>query len=608
MSTMRGPKVPIGKLLIDQGKITPDQLKQALTAQQNSPGVKIGRILVDQGLVSERDVLNAYAQQINIPAFDPAKMPPDSSVLKVIPDNLKQRYNVVPIRRNGGKLVVAMTDPTNVFVLDDLRLITGFEVEPVLATAEDLLAIQSGKINAAADAAADPASGAATELAPESTGPITATATSEPKGSASSATSMADLAGMLDAIRRPDVAGDSAKGDDEGADIANDAPIIRMVNVLIQTAIKEGASDIHIEPERKNVRVRYRIDGVLYEMMTLPKFVHAPLTSRFKIMADMNIAERRLPQDGRIHIRHDGHDYDMRVNALPTVFGEKIVMRILDQGSVLIGLESLGFTPDMRVEVEQLVVQPNGMVLVTGPTGSGKTTTLYGILNKINSIEKNILTVEDPVEYQLPGINQVSVNRKAGMNFPVAMRAFLRQDPDIIMVGEIRDLETAEIAVQASLTGHMVLTTLHTNDSPSTIVRLSDMGVEPFLISASIIGVIAQRLSRKLCDKCKEPITVPPESLLRLGFREDEATGGNFCRAVGCDHCNQRGYKGRLGIFELLTLNEELGEQIIRRAPLSEITQAAIAGGMTTLLRDGVTKARLGLTSLEEVLRVVSSH
>ncbi len=367
--------------------------------------------------------------------------------------------------------------------------------------------------------------------------------------------------------------------------------------MLIQNAIKQGASDIHVEPDRRHVRIRYRIDGVLYEIMTLPKFAHAPLISRLKIMSDMNIAERRIPQDGRIHLRHEKRDFDMRVNVLPTVFGEKCVMRILNQGSVLIGLGRLGFMPEMTAELEQLITKPNGMVLATGPTGSGKTTTLYSILNRINSVNKNILTVEDPVEYQLPGVNQVSVNRKSGLTFPVAMRAFLRQDPDIIMVGEIRDLETAEIAVQASLTGHLVLSTLHTNDSPSTIVRLSDMGVEPFLISAAIIGIIAQRLARRLCDQCKEPIEPPVDTLLRLGMHEEDIHSGTFYRAVGCEECMHRGYKGRLGVFELLTVTEELGELIVRRAPLSEISQSAIAGGMTTLTMDGLTKATSGITN-----------
>lgn len=628
MSTARGVKIPIGKILLDSGKITPDQLKQALTLQKSTTE-KLGRLLIDLGFVSERDVLAAYAQQLNVPMFDQEKMAPDPSVAKVIPDHLIQRYNLIPLRRNGAKLMVAMSDPTNVFALDDLRLITGFEIEPVLATLEHINAIRNdGGLTGGAQAAPGSKMSAVTPTLPgqeansklSGVGNILPTngdtskmspagaidASSDIAGSSTSEkTSAADIDSMLEAIRRPDAPGDNAETD-EAVEVAEDAPIIRMVNVLIQNAIKQGASDIHVEPDRRQVRVRYRIDGVLYEVMTLPKFAHAPLISRLKIMAEMNIAERRIPQDGRIHLRHEKRDYDMRVNVLPTVFGEKCVMRILDQGSVLIGLGRLGFLPEMMATLETLIQRPNGMVLATGPTGSGKTTTLYSILNRINSVDKNIITCEDPVEYQLPGVNQVSVNRKAGLTFPVAMRAFLRQDPDIIMVGEIRDLETADIAIQASLTGHLVLSTLHTNDSPSTIVRLADMGVEPFLISAAIIGVIAQRLARKLCEHCKEPDEPPREALYRLGMSDEEIEGATFFRAVGCEECMNRGYRGRLGVFELLTLTEELQELIVRRAPLSEIAQAAIASGMITLMKDGLAKVKSGLTTLEEGLRVIS--
>ncbi|MHB0938431.1 MAG: GspE/PulE family protein [Armatimonadota bacterium] len=629
MSTARGVKIPIGKILLDSGKISPDQLKQALTLQKSTTE-KLGRLLIDLGFVSEHDVLAAYAQQLNVPMFDPDKMTPDPSVAKVIPDHLIQRYNLIPLRRNGTKLVVAMSDPTNVFALDDLRLITGFEIEPVLATLESINAIRNnGGLSGGGQSASGsklsavnptlPAQEAGSKLSGlgnilptnedaskmSSSGALDASS-SIASGSSSEKSSTADIDSMLEAIRRPDAPGEGSNADDDSVEIAEDAPIIRMVNVLIQNAIKQGASDIHVEPDRRQVRVRYRIDGVLYEVMTLPKFAHAPLISRLKIMAEMNIAERRIPQDGRIHLRHEKRDFDMRVNVLPTVFGEKCVMRILDQGSVLIGLGRLGFTPEMMASLETLITRPNGMVLATGPTGSGKTTTLYSILNRINSVDKNIITCEDPVEYQLPGVNQVSVNRKAGLTFPVAMRAFLRQDPDIIMVGEIRDLETAEIAVQASLTGHLVLSTLHTNDSPSTIVRLSDMGVEPFLISAAIIGVIAQRLARKLCEHCKEPDEPPRDALYRLGMSDEEIEGSTFFRAVGCEECMNRGYRGRMGVYELLTLTEELQELVVRRAPLSEVAQAAIASGMITLMKDGLAKVKNGLTTLEEVLRVVS--
>ncbi len=608
MSVTRGPKVPIGKILLDQGKITPDQLKQAL-AMQKTTTEKLGRLLIDLQFCSERDVMAAYAQQLNIQLYDASRISVDPAVARIIPDNLVQRYNIVPLRRNGGKLVVAMVDPTNVFALDDIRMITNLDIEPLLASTDELTSLRRASSPSGQTAGAAPAPAAA---APATTGGFSfRPKPPELKGKSSAAadapaTSSSDINAMLESMRKPDSGKGGDDSGDESIEASDDAPIIRMVNVLIQNAIKEAASDIHVEPDRKNVRIRYRIDGVLYEMMTLPRFVQQPLLSRLKIMSEMNIAERRVPQDGRMHIRHDKRDYDMRVNVLPTVFGEKCVMRILDQSQVLIGMGRLGFMPDMLAELEQLIDLPNGMVLVTGPTGSGKTTTLYSMLNKINSVEKNILTIEDPVEYQLPGVNQVVVNRKSGLTFPVAMRAFLRQDPDIIMVGEIRDLETAEIAVQASLTGHLVLSTLHTNNAPATMVRLGDMGIEPFLIAASIVGVVAQRLGRRLCDKCKEPIEPPLEALMRLGMKEEELHDATFFKAVGCPDCHNRGFRGRIGLYELLTIDDELTEMIIRRAPVSEITQAAIAAGMTTLMRDGLDKVKRGMTTIEEVLRVVT--
>ncbi len=572
---------------------------QALAMQKTTPE-KLGRLLIDLKFVTERDVLAAYAQQLNIPVYDPERVVPDPAVTKVIPDHLVQRYNIVPLRRNGSKLQVAMQDPTNVFALDDIRLVTGFDIEPMLATPDDIATLRRGK----APVGAPTGGSSVTEaLAQAASAPTAVGDTKEDKS-----TSNVEITSILDGLKRPDSPDPNEKDDEDVANVEDEAPIIRMVNVILQNAIKEGASDIHVEPDRKQVRIRYRIDGVLYEMMTLPKFSHAPLTSRLKIMSDMNIAERRIPQDGRLHIRHEKRDFDMRVNMLPTVFGEKCCMRILDQSSVVIGLGRLGFTNEMMTDIESLIIKPNGCVLVTGPTGSGKTTTLYSMLHKLNSVERNINTVEDPVEYQLPGVNQVSVNRKSGLTFALAMRAFLRQDPDIVMVGEIRDLETAEIAIQAALTGHMVLSTLHTNDAPATIVRLTDMGVEPFLISASVIGVIAQRLARRLCDKCKEPIDPPVEALLQLGMKEEELQGATFFKPVGCENCSNRGYRGRCGVYELLIISEELAELIVRRAPLSEITQTAMASGMTSLVRDGLMKARNGVTTVEDVLRVVKAH
>ncbi|UCH34230.1 MAG: Flp pilus assembly complex ATPase component TadA [Armatimonadota bacterium] len=577
MATSRGPKKPIGQILLDRGLITQEQLDEALTIQ-TSTTEKLGRILVDRGYVKEKDVLGAYAEQIGVPFVELDRTQIDEQAAKSIPQSMIQRHSAIPIRREGNRLVVAMADPTNVFALDDIRLMTGYEVEPVLASAEDIAAIQRSDSGGAI-------SDESLQTALQALGVGGGGATS---------------------VETEVMAGAGADEDvDRATQLAEEAPIIRVVNVIIQTAIKERASDIHIEPDRRGVRVRYRIDGVLHERMNIPKYVHAPLISRIKIMADMNIAERRVPLDGRIHVRHEGKDYDLRVSTLPTVFGEKAVMRILDQSSVLIGLARLGMFPEVQADVETVVVQPNGMFLSTGPTGSGKTTTQYAILNKINSVEKNIITIEDPVEYQLPGINQVHVNRKAGLTFANAMRHFLRQDPDIIMVGEIRDLETAEIAVQAALTGHLVLSTLHTNDAPSAVTRLVDMGVEPFLISASVAAVLAQRLARKICPNCKEQYRPPMEALTRVGFRVADAEDVVFYRGRGCEQCMHTGYYGRTGIFEMMLMNEEIQDLVVKRAPLSEVVEAAIANGMKTLRQDGFEKVVEGITTIEEVMRVV---
>jgi len=586
LATVRGPKKPIGQILLAHGLITQQQLDEALAIQKTNSTEKLGRILVDLGYVKDEDVLKAYAEQIGVPFVDLGHDSVDASALRLIPQSHAQRYNAVAIRRNGNRLTVAMAEPTNVFALDDIRMITGMDVEPVLAAPEQIATMQRR-------------------------------AGSDGGGGERVATAESDQS-LQDAIQRLGVAGggstlDTAasmgSGTDEDMDkvtqLAEEAPIIRVVNVIIQRAIQQRASDIHVEPDRQGVRIRYRIDGVLHEVMKVPKYVHQPLVSRIKIMGDMNIAERRLPLDGRIHVRVEGKDYDLRVSTLPTVFGEKAVMRILDQSSVLIGLNKLGILPDTLADLETAVVQPNGMILVTGPTGSGKTTTLYAVLNKINSVEKNIITIEDPVEYQLPGINQVTVNRKAGLTFANAMRSFLRQDPDIIMVGEMRDLETAAIGVEAALTGHLVLSTLHTNDAPSAITRLVDMGVEPFLISASVICVLAQRLARKICTNCKEPYTPPMEALSKIGFTPSEGRELTFYRGRGCEQCMHTGYKGRLGIFELFLMNEELQELIVNRAPLSEIKDAAVAAGMKSLKLDGFTKVVEGVTTFEEVMRVV---
>jgi type IV pilus assembly protein PilB len=567
-------------VLLEKGLVSQEQLDEALNVQKNTTE-QIGRILTDLGHVTERDVMRAHAEQLGIPFLELEEASVDEDVAKAIPQSVVQRYNAVPIRRNGNRLTVAMADPNNVFALDDIRLITGYEIDPMLATAEDISSLLEG---GAGDM--DEGGGGQDDLA--------------------NALEALDGGTGVPMIEDSELAAAGTDEDvDRAASMEDEAPIIRVVNVVIQQAIKDRASDIHVEPDRRGVRIRYRIDGVLHEVMRVPKYVHAPLVSRIKIMGDMNIAERRIPQDGRIHVRHEGKDYDLRVSSLPTVFGEKVVMRILDQSSVLIGLNKLGMVAETQAQLESIMVQPNGMILSTGPTGSGKTTTQYSILNKINSVEKNIITIEDPVEYQLPGLSQVHVNRKAGLTFASAMRSFLRQDPDIIMVGEVRDLETAETAIQASLTGHLVLSTLHTNDAPSAITRLMDMGVEPFLIASSIIGILAQRLARSICRNCKEPYKPPAEALHRVGFNVDDVDNVVFYRGRGCEQCRHTGYRGRTGIFEMMIINEEIADLTVKRAPLSEIRNAALAGGMKTLKMDGFQKVVEGLTTVEEVMRVV---
>jgi type IV pilus assembly protein PilB len=581
MATPRGPKKPLGQFLLEKGLISQEQLDEALKVQKNTTE-QVGRVLMDLGYATEGDVLRAHAEQLGIPYLELDQTSIDEDVAKAIPQSVVQRYNAVPIRRSGNRLTVAMTDPTNVFALDDIRLITGYEIDPMLAAPDDIGSLMQS---------VDGGGGANTQEELQ--------------------VALQALDGDIGAVLTDDV--DIVAGAGAGADedvgraqaMEDEAPIIRVVNVVIQQAIKDRASDIHVEPDRRGVRIRYRVDGVLHEVMRVPKYVHAPLISRIKIMGDMNIAERRLPQDGRIHIRHEGKEYDLRVSTLPTVFGEKGVMRILDQSSVLIGLNKLGMPAETQAELESLIVQPNGMILSSGPTGSGKTTTQYSILNKINSVEKNIITIEDPVEYQLVGLSQVHVNRKAGLTFASAMRSFLRQDPDIIMVGEIRDLETAEMAVQASLTGHLVLSTLHTNDAPASITRLMDMGVEPFLISSSVIAVLAQRLGRRICPNCKEPYKPPAEALRRVGFSVEDVENVVFHRGRGCEHCRHTGYRGRTGVFELMVLNEEIQDLTVKRAPLSEVRNAALAHGMKTLKQDGFQKVLEGQTTVEEIMRVV---
>ncbi len=596
----------IGQILVQKGLITEERLNEAL-AMQKQTTQRIGEVLVDLGYIDQRQLYEALAEQQGLKFVDLTRYSIDPAIAQLLDRATADRHKAIPIARGDGTIHVAMAEPDNVIALDDLKMRLQVAVEPFLAVAEAVdQAISRVYESAPRGGSAGAAGGGAKAAAAAGGG----------GGGGGRDFSGVDIAKLTESIRdsrslgtEEDVVSESEQriDTDRLTDMTEEAPIIKITKVIIQRAIQERASDIHVEPMRKGVRVRYRIDGVLHEVLPLPRYVHAPLISRLKIMAEMNIAERRVPQDGRIHIRHGDKDYDLRVSSIPTTIGEKIVMRILDKSSVLLGLDSLGLVAEMQSELEKLIVQPNGMILSCGPTGSGKTTTQYSVLNKINSVEKNIITIEDPVEYQLAGLSQVHVNRKAGLTFAVALKYFLRQDPDIIMVGEIRDLETSEIAIQAALTGHLVLSTLHTNDAPSTTTRLVDMGVEPFLISASIIGVLAQRLGRKVCENCKEPYQPRRDMLLSFGFDPDlpENQDQIFYHGVGCEACRHTGYKGRIGIFELMVMTAEIQEMVVRRASHNDIKEAAIAQGMVTLQQDAFAKILRGVTDLEEVSRVV---
>ncbi len=574
------------QFLMDKGFLKPDQLQEAQKVQQQTKETDIGKVLVTLGMVGEREVLQARAQELGYAFVDLDRITIDSSALNVVQERVVKNHSVIPVKKDGTTLWLATANPNNIQAIDDVALASGCRVVPVVAVPgaiEDALKKYYGGGTAEGASAA-----------PNNT-PVAQNA---------------DLRGDIRAaIAGAGVQRGSERDEDSEADaekMAEQAPIIKLANALIQQGIIDRASDVHVEPQQRSVRIRYRVDGVLTEAMTIPRNLMAPLISRLKIMSDMNIAERRIPQDGRIEVRNQGKEYDLRVSSIPTPFGEKIVMRILDKSSVMIGLGKLAFTEENQLKIEELVTQPNGMFLCTGPTGSGKTTTQYSVINKLNTIGVNIITVEDPIEYQLNGIAQVQVNRKAGLTFATGLRAFLRQDPDIIMVGEMRDLETAEIAIEAALTGHLVLSTLHTNDAPSATLRMIDMGVEPYLISATVIGVLAQRLGRKIDADNKEAYEVPAMDLRRFGFPvTDPEEKVTLYRGVPAENNRQTGYKGRMGIHELMLMNAEIAELVVRRAPLNDIKEAAKANGMRELKEDGLHKVLAGLTDPQEVMRVV---
>ncbi len=588
------PRRSLGDWLVEKGYASLQQVEEAKKVQQSNHG-DLSTILINMG-ISASDVCEAKAQEIGMPYVDLAKFVPEASAINVVPAHVAKSNNALPIKKDNTVLYIAVSDSNNFGAVDNIRLVSKCTVKPVLAVAELL----EEALNKAYGGGVSVEGGAVkTGMNPLKAG-----------GAAPAGEDDTDAKSAMNAaIASYGARGDAAKSTDEDAELkamVDEAPIVRLANTILQQAIKERASDIHIEPDRTKVRIRYRVDGVLHEVMSMPGYIKMPLVARYKIMSDMNIAERRVPQDGRIATKYQGKEYDLRCSCLPSLHGEKVVMRILDKNSVMIGLSKLGFTPEMQAQLEELSSQPNGMLLSTGPTGHGKTTTQYSLLNKLNTVDKNILTIEDPCEYQLGGVTQVQVNKKAGLNFTTALRSFLRQDPDIIMVGEMRDLETAEIAIESALTGHLVLSTLHTNDAPSATIRLTDMGIEPFLISATVVGILAQRLGRRICTNCKEFYEVPQIDLRRFGFKVTDPTQMiQLARGKGCDQCRQTGYRGRIGFYELLQMNAEIAEMVVRRAPLGDLKEAAKANGMTELREDGLQKVLDGVTTPEEVRRTV---
>jgi type IV pilus assembly protein PilB len=556
----------LGELLVREKLISLAQLRHAQGEQQRS-GQNLGYTLARLGYISDGEITKFLSQQYRVPTVNLEEYEIDADILKLVSRDQCERHRVIPVSRAGNALVVAMADPTNLNAIDDLKFLTGYNVEPVIASEAAVLKAVERYYNAGPSYDEVMAGFEESEIEAIGEG---------------EEVSMAEL---------------------EKA--SEDAPVVRLVNMILLNAIKKEASDIHIEPYEKKLRVRYRLDGVLTEEMTPPLKLKAAIVSRLKIMSSLDIAERRLPQDGRIKLKlGKGREMDFRVSVLPTIWGEKIVMRLLDKGNLQLDMMKLGFDKGPLDDFLWAIRQPWGMVLVTGPTGSGKTTTLYSALSELNKIEHNISTAEDPVEYNLHGINQVQMHEDIGLNFAASLRAFLRQDPDIIMVGEIRDFETAEIAVKAALTGHMVLSTLHTNDAPATIFRLLNMGVEPFLITASVNLVLAQRLARKICNDCKQPITVEPHALQEIGFTPDQIAKAKLFKGTGCRSCNNTGYRGRVALYEVMRFTDSLKEMVLQGSPAAELKMGAIKQGMLSLRMSGITKVLAGVTTTEEILRV----
>ena len=591
----------LGEILVRENLISPQHLREALDYQREHGG-RLGFNLVKLGLISDDMITAVLSRQYGIPSVNLELFKIDHTVLRLIPQEVAQKYSVLPLSRVGASLTLAMVDPTNVFAMDDVKFMTGLNVEPVVvaeASIQQAIAKYYGTSREI-----ELSSVAADELALESA------KASNGNGSITHA----DLV-SLDSIDFETGEAEDVEvlEDNEEIDLSTlskmseDAPVVRLVNVLLVDALRRGASDIHVEPYEKELRIRFRIDGVLYDVMHPPLKLRDALISRVKIMSKLDISEKRLPQDGRIKIKvkvdSRSRELDFRVSTLPTLFGEKVVLRLLDKENLMLDMTKLGFEPESLAKFQRNISKPYGMVLVTGPTGSGKTNTLYSALQSLNTVETNIMTAEDPVEFNLMGINQVQMKEQIGLNFAAALRAFLRQDPNIVLVGEIRDFETAEIAIKAALTGHLVLSTLHTNDAPSTISRLMNMGIEPFLVATSVNLIQAQRLIRRVCKDCKKEHHTPPEALIEVGFSAAESKDLKLFKGKGCSTCNHTGYKGRIGLYEVMEVTDEIRELILIGASALELRKKAIEDGMITLRESGLHKIRAGVTTIEEVVR-----
>ncbi|HUK21679.1 MAG TPA: type IV-A pilus assembly ATPase PilB [Gemmatimonadales bacterium] len=555
----------LGDILVREGLITQDQLKKALLEQKNS-GMRLGYTLVKLGYIEETEVTKMLARQYRMPAVDLSRFEVEPRILKLLTPDIAIKHTVLPLKREGRTLTIAIADPNNVAAIEDVKFITRCDVFPVIA-GEYTLRNAIDRYYQQSDA------------------------------------QLQTLLKSVEDAEDLELVEEHEDEDLKGQDAADDAPVVKLINGLLTDAVKRGASDIHIEPFEHEMRVRYRVDGALQEVMKPPIKMRAALTSRVKIMASLNIAERRVPQDGRIKLKMGSRVIDFRVSTLPVLFGEKVVLRILDKGNLTLDLTKFGFEAKAEENLMRAILNPYGMVLVTGPTGSGKTTTLYSALSRINTMEVNIMTAEDPVEYNLMGINQVLVRNEVGMTFAAALKAFLRQDPNIIMVGEIRDMETGSIAIKAALTGHLVLSTLHTNDAPSTVTRMIDMGIEPFNVASAVNLIVAQRLVRRICSNCKAEHKYNDEELHAFGFTPAEAAKHKFFKGQGCDTCSETGYKGRQGLYEVMAMTSQLRRLVLKGASTEELREAAVKEGMLTLRMDGMLKVSRGVTTLEEVVK-----